>query len=91
MINPDELDKQNFFESHCWNKLKSLVFCAVLWTDTNQEDAQLLEITSFDLETDISLIDEIQQDYEYIRQKYKKYGWSSLTGKDGKWIQARTK
>ncbi|MBM2824937.1 MAG: hypothetical protein HW402_601, partial [Dehalococcoidales bacterium] len=31
MINPEELKSQTFFESHCWDKLKSVIFCAVMW------------------------------------------------------------
>jgi DNA mismatch repair protein MutH len=31
MINPAELKAQSFFESHCWAKLKTIVFCAVDW------------------------------------------------------------
>jgi len=30
MINPIKLSQTPFYESHCWEKLKSLVFCAVL-------------------------------------------------------------
>lgn len=37
------------------------------------------------------LIQEIKADYDFIRAKLIKSGFDSLTGKDGKWIQARTK
>src|SRR3989344_7775442 len=30
MINPEELKNHSFFESHCWAKLKSIIFCAVM-------------------------------------------------------------
>lgn len=91
MINPEELIKYDFFSSHCWAKLKSMIFCAVMWHGKNAEKAELLDVTSFDfLETD-SLILEIKNDYEFIRNKLIEKGFSSLTGKDGKWIQARTK
>jgi DNA mismatch repair protein MutH len=91
MINPSDLFKNSFYESHCWEKLKSLVFCAVLWTEHNQEDSKLLRVTSFDFLEDNQIIKEIEQDYEIIREKLIKTGFESLTGKDGKWIQARTK
>ena len=29
MINPEELTAHEFYESHCWAKLKAIVFCAV--------------------------------------------------------------
>ncbi len=91
MINPDELKAHSFFESHCWAKLKTLVFCAVMWHGQNAKEAQLIKVVSLDfLETD-ELIKEIQADYEFIRQKLINNGFEALTGKDGKWIQARTK
>ena len=40
---------------------------------------------------DSKLIQEVKSDYEFIRNKLINNGFSSLTGKDGKWIQARTK
>ncbi|MCL6096917.1 MAG: hypothetical protein M1444_04555 [Patescibacteria group bacterium] len=91
MINPKELAEQSFFQSHCWAKLKSMIFCAVMWNGYNAKNAELLKVTSLDfLETD-DLIKEIEKDYEFIRQKLIKEGFESLTGRDGKWIQARTK
>jgi len=51
----------------------------------------LLKVKTFDfLETD-TLIKEIEADYEFIRTKLVTQGFAALTGKDGKWIQARTK
>jgi DNA mismatch repair protein MutH len=91
MINPEELKKHSFFESHCWAKLKSIIFCAVAWHGQNAEKSELIKVVSLDfLETD-ELIQEIKADYDFIRNKLKTKGFKSLTGKDGKWIQARTK
>ncbi len=91
MINPDALIKTPFFESHCWEKLKSLVFCAVSWHGKAQVKSELLMVQSFDFMEDDTIIKEIQADYEFIRDKLRKEGFEKLTGKDGKWIQARTK
>jgi hypothetical protein len=91
MINPEELKNQSFFKSHCWNKLKSMVFCAVMWYGKNSTKADLLRVTSLDFTTSDDLIREIETDYEFIRSKLIKQGFESLTGRDGKWIQARTK
>ena len=91
MINPEELKKHSFFESHCWAKLKSIVFCAVMWHGQNSENAELLKVASLDFAEDDELIKEIKADYDFIREKLIKKGFSALTGKDGKWIQARTK
>src|SRR3990167_6422755 len=91
MINPAELKAHDFFESHSWAKLKTIVFCAVRWNGKNSEAAQLLKVTSLDFAEDDKLIREIKADYDFIRNKLIKKGFKSLTGKDGKWIQARTK
>ena len=91
MINPKELKAHEFFESHCWAKLKTIVFCAVMWHGQNSEKAELLKVTSLDFTEDDKLIKEIKDDYDFIRNKLKTKGFSALTGADGKWIQARTK
>ncbi len=91
MINPKNLAETSFYKSHCWEKLKSLVFCAVLWENSDSPNSELLKVKSFDFLEEEQLIKEIEEDYEFIRQKLIKEGFKSLTGKDGKWIQARTK
>ena len=91
MINPTELKTHSFFESHCWAKLKTIVFCAVEWNGKNAAGGKLLKVASLDFAEDDELIKEIKADYDFIREKLIKHGFESLTGKDGKWIQARTK
>lgn len=91
MINPTELKAHAFYESHCWAKLKTIVFCAVEWNGTNSEEARLLKVTSLDFTEDDELIKEIKADYDLIREKLITQGFEALTGSDGKWIQARTK
>ena len=91
MINPTELKNTPFFKSHCWEKLKSLVFCAVMWHGQNAKHAELLDVTSLDFAKNDNLIQEIKADYDFIRSKLIKEGFENLTGRNGKWIQARTK
>ena len=91
MINPNELMVESFYESHCWNKLKQLVFCAVEWTWHNQEDAILQWVTSFDMQSDLDLVKNIEFDYKTIQQKLLTFWWWWLTWSDGIWMQARTK
>ena len=91
MINPEKLKKQEFYESGLWEKLKSLVFCAVEWKSTNDKNVKFLDVTSFDFQDEQELIDEIKADYDFIRNKLINEGFEALTGRDGKWIQARTK
>ena len=91
MINPKELIEEDFFNSHCWAKLKTIVFCAVAWHGKNAQNAELLKVVSLDFSETDELIMEIKADYDFIRNKLITQGFKSLTGKDGKWIQARTK
>lgn len=91
MINPEELKKHSFFESHCWAKLKSIVFCAVMWHGKNSDSGELLKVANLDFAEDDDLIQEIKVDYDFIRDKLINQGFKALTGADGKWIQARTK
>ena len=91
MINPTELAATTFFKSHCWEKLKSLVYCAVTWNGKHNPKSELLKVQSFDFIESDTLIQEIQADYEFIRNKLITQGFAALTGSDGKWIQARTK
>lgn len=62
-----------------------------MWHGKNSESAELLKVASLDFAEDDELIKEIKADYDFIRKKLIKRGFKSLTGKDGKWIQARTK
>jgi len=91
MINPKELRDTEFFDSHCWNKLKAIIFCAVKWNGKNSNDGQLIKVANLDFSEDDELIKEIKYDYDFIRAKLIKEGFGALTGADGKWIQARTK
>ncbi|MCK9588147.1 MAG: hypothetical protein M0Q93_02155 [Terrimicrobiaceae bacterium] len=91
MINPEELKEDEFFDSHCWAKLKAIVFCAVLWHGKNSDSGELIKVASLDFAEDDELIKEIKADYDFIRNKLITKGFKSLTGADGKWIQARTK
>ncbi|RJQ33138.1 MAG: hypothetical protein C4562_01615 [Actinobacteria bacterium] len=91
MINQQELLRDAFYQSHCWNKLKTIILCAVEWTEKNASESKLLDVASFDFDPKALITKEIQEDYEFIRNKLATQGYESLTGADGKWIQARTK
>ena len=91
MINSANLIETPFFKSHCWEKLKSMVFCAVSWNGIFNLKTGLIKIQSFDFCEDEDLLKEIEADYEFIRNKCATQGFGALTGRDGKWIQARTK
>lgn len=91
MINPEELKNHSFFKSHCWAKLKSIIFCAVMWHGKNSESGELVKVASLDFAEDDELIKEIKADYDFIRERLIKDGFENLTGEYGKWMQPRTK
>ena len=62
-----------------------------MWHGKNAEKAELIKVASLDFAKDDQLIKEIKADYDFIRNKLNKKGFNSLTGKDGRWIQVRTK
>ncbi|WP_406658641.1 hypothetical protein, partial [Ornithobacterium rhinotracheale] len=72
-------------------KIEIYCFCAVSWNGKHNPQAELLKIQSFDFLQDDTILKEIEADYEFIREKCYTQGFTALTGKDGKWIQARTK
>ena len=63
----------------------------LMWNGKNSKGVELLSVASLDFAEDDELIKEIKADYSFIRAKLIKDGFGALTGKDGKWIQARTK
>ena len=66
----------SFFESHCWAKLKTIVFCAVMWYGKNAEKAELIKVTSLDFSETDELILEIKADYDLIRSRLFLYFFS---------------
>ena len=65
MINPAVLKETSFFKSHCWDKLKTIVFCAVMWHEEDKSKAELLGVKSFDMLDDEKLIKE----HAFIKEK----------------------
>lgn len=91
MVNPNELIKHEFFESHVWAKLKSIIFCAVLWHGKDITKSELHSVASFDFSETDELIKQVKADYDFIRKKLITKGYQNLASEDGNWIQVRTK
>jgi len=91
MVNQDDLLNNDFFHSHLWQKMKSLLFCMVSWNGKHNTDSVLLNVITFDFLEDDKLILAVKADYDFIRNKLKTQGFGALTSRDGKYIQARTK
>lgn len=91
MINPKQVAKTDFYDSHLWAKLRSLVLCGRLFINKKETSSKLLSVDSIDLEEDEELIKMIEQDYNIVKDTIINKGFDSLTGRMGKFIQPRTK
>ncbi len=91
MLDPDEVEQDYFFHSYLWEKLKSIIFCAVSWNGRNNTESKLLKVSSLDFWRDEQLIKKVVADYEFIRYKLQAHGYESMSSRDGKYIQTRTK
>jgi len=89
MINPKEKLEKDFFKSHVYKKMKSLVICAILYTSPGGE-TKLYRVDDFDLDKHETL-EQLKSDYELISNSLNKKGFSSLKSEMGKYIQPRTK
>lgn len=91
MIDPNYVAKTDFYESHLWNKLKSLVLCGRLFVDKKESSSTLLSVDYINLEEDKTLIKIIEKDYNIVKKTIINQGFSKLTGKMGELVQPRTK
>lgn len=89
MMNPEDVVNTPFEDSHLLAKLKSLVVVSRTVGKTNDDPTSFYSATAFDLPDDLYQI--IKADYELVQDTIKNKGFSSLTGKMGKYIQPRTK
>jgi DNA mismatch repair protein MutH len=91
MFNIEELKLHSFLESHCWQKIKSLIICPTTWDKPHSVNSKLIGVYSVDLlETDY-ILKEIEADYEMLRNKLNIENSSLSKTWNGKWIQVRTK
>ena len=91
MLNSEQLLSDDFFHSHLWEKMKRLVFCVLSYEGPHSTESKLLDVKSLDCLEDDTFIKGANADYEFIRTKLRTKGYGAITGKDGNWIQARTK
>ena len=92
MINPDEVRRTEFSESHLLAKLKSVVVVARIVGATVEEATCVHSVTAVDL--DKELYDELKADYDLVRetlQSNPQKAEECLSSKMGRLIQPRTK
>ncbi len=91
MINPEEVKKTTFEESHLLSKLKKLIVIARTVGDNVDAPSIIHSVNLFDLSGELYL--DVKNDYNLVRETLlnPSRGFDALTGSMGKYIQPRTK
>ena len=90
MIDPYNVERTDFEDSHLLIKLRRMVVAARIWESQQEERSILYCVTTFDLDNPI-VYNQVKADYDLIRDTICTQGFSALTGKMGVYIQPRTK
>lgn len=90
MIDPYNVERTDFENSHLLAKLNKIVIVARIWEDQEETSSVLHSVRAFDLK-DPKTYRQIKADYDLARETIIKKGFSALTGEMGVYIQPRTK
>ena len=90
MLDPDEVLERPFEQSHLFTKLRKIIAVSRIREDREESRSICERVHAFDLE-ETALYDVVAQDYEEIRTAIRDWGFHSLTGRMGVYIQPRTK
>ena len=90
MIDPYNVGRTDFEDSHLLTKLRRMVIAARIWESQREERSILYCVTTFDLD-DPAVYSQVKADYDLVRETIRTRGFSALTGKMGVYIQPRTK
>lgn len=94
MIDAFNIRQKEFSDSHLLSKLKKAVVVVRTVGKNVDEPSFVRSIVEFDLDEGTKLYEAVKSDYDLVRDmllKDPQNGFSSLTGKMGKFIQPRTK
>ena len=91
MIDPYQVSRTNFENSHLLAKLRKAIVVVRIVGKTVHEPSTIFEVCAVDLSIDAYKI--IENDYETVRMciNDEKRGFNALTGAMGRYIQPRTK
>lgn len=90
MIDPCNVKKMPFENSHLLAKLKKAIICARKFESKAETHSLLVRVAAFDLDDPV-VYEQVRRDYEETRICIIERGFESLTGKMGTLIQPRTK
>ncbi len=90
MIEAAEVVANKFSDSHLYDKLRSMIVVARIFQDVRETSAYVHSAAEFDLDKP-AIRNQVEADYEAIREIIRTKGLEALTGDTGKYVQARTK
>ena len=90
MIDPYNVERTDFEDSHLLLKLRKLIVAARIWESQEEERSLLHKVFTFDLD-DPEFYNQVKADYDLVREVISTQGFPALTGEMGKYIQPRTK
>jgi DNA mismatch repair protein MutH len=90
MIDPYNIIRTEFEDSHLLTKLKKLVIVARIWENQEETSSLLYAVKTFDLDN-LEIYNQVKEDYDLVRNTIIDLGFSALTGRMGVFIQPRTK
>jgi DNA mismatch repair protein MutH len=91
MVNNSELENFDFYDSHCWKKLKKLILCVVFANKKFQlSESFFVNMYVPEMENYKLLLSEIENDYNLIKENYLTNKSKKFSSSTGKWIQTRT-
>ncbi|GAB4388766.1 MAG: hypothetical protein Kow0025_10020 [Thermodesulfovibrionales bacterium] len=90
MIDPYNVARTTFAESHLKNKLQKTILVARMWEGQSEPRSELYGVYEFKL-TDREIYARVEADYNLVRDTIIEKGFEYLTGRMGVYIQPRTK
>ncbi|OGO24243.1 MAG: hypothetical protein A2Z28_05525, partial [Chloroflexi bacterium RBG_16_51_9] len=90
MIDPYNVQRTTFENSHLLAKLEKAVLAARVWESQAERSSLLYAVKSFDLDNP-EIYNQVKEDYNLVRKIITEQGFSALSGTMGKFIQPRTK
>jgi DNA mismatch repair protein MutH len=90
MINPEDVRRTPFEQSHLKAKLDKILMIARIWENQQETRSILHGIYNFDLDNP-DILRQVKADYDLVRKTIIRQGFDYLTGAMGVFIQPRTK
>jgi len=90
MLDPVEVTSKEFEQSHLFNKLQKIVVVARVFETKVDKRSLVHSVASFDLDNP-ETYEQVKADYNLVQKTIRTQGFTSLSGKMGKFVQPRTK